>query len=327
MPAPGTLNTICDVPGLTVGNTEDHDLTTGVTVIIPDQPAVAAVDHRGGATGSRDTVLLGLGAVVEEIHAITLSGGSAYGLDAAGGVMHAMRKERRGFQIGSEVVPLVPSAIIFDLLCGGPKTWDHPVWWELGRKAYAARGREIAQGNAGAGMGATAGPLKGGLGTVSLVDDAWAVGALSIANPVGEVTIPGTDTLWAWMFERDGELGGQTPPTTPLADAPPPEGQTLANTTLSVVATDAALTKDQAKRIAIMAQDGMAHAIRPVHGPYDGDTVFMLSTGRREVSLAPSDITRLGTQAAECVARSIARGVYEAQAIAGYPAYRDRQSG
>lgn len=326
MPASGPLNTICDVPGITVGNAEDADLTTGVTVIVPDQPAVAAVDHRGGGIGARDTVLLGPGSVVQEVHAICLSGGSAYGLDAAGGVMHAMRSERRGFAIGAEVVPIVPSAIIFDLLCGGPKIWDRPVWWELGRNAYTARDREIAQGNSGAGMGATAGVLKGGLGTVSLVDEGWTVGALSIANPVGEVVMPGTNTFWAWMFERDGELGGQVPPKGPLVDGPPPQDQPLSNTTLSVVATDVALTKDQATRIAIMAQDGMAHAIRPVHGPYDGDTVFILSTAQRHASLDPSDITRLGTQAAECVARSIARGVYQAAASRGFPAYRNKPS-
>lgn len=324
MPAPGPLNTICDVPGLSVGNAEDPDLTTGVTVIVPDQPAVAAVDHRGGGIGARDTVLLGPGSTVQEIHAIALSGGSAYGLDAAGGVMHTMRAEGRGFQIGGEVVPIVPSAIIFDLLCGGPKTWDRPVWWELGRNAYAARSQNVLQGNVGAGMGATAGAMKGGLGSVSLVSDAWTVGVLSIANPVGEVLIPETDTFWAWMFERDSELGNQIPPSAPLRPTDPPGAAPLANTTLSVVATDVALTKDQAVRIAIMAQDGMAQAIRPVHSPYDGDTVFVMSTAQRHASLTPHDITALGTEAAECVARSIARGVYEATGLSGYPAYKER---
>ncbi|MEM7061496.1 MAG: P1 family peptidase [Pseudomonadota bacterium] len=327
MPSPGPLNTICDVSGIQVGTSEDRNLTTGVTVVVPNRPAVSAVDHRGGAIGARDTVLLGHGAIVEKVHAICLSGGSAYGLDAAGGVMQAMRAEGRGFAIGSEVVPIVPSAIIFDLLCGGPKTWDRPVWWELGQQAYAARGREVSQGNAGAGMGATAGSLKGGLGTVSLVDESWTVGALSVVNPVGEVIIPGTDTFWAWMFERDDELGGQIPPTKPLADISVPKGQPLANTTLSVVATDVTLTKDQATRIAIMAQDGLAHAIRPVHGPYDGDTVFVLSTGLRNASLAPAEITSLGTQAAECVARSVARGVYEAEGIEGFPGYKSSSDG
>ena len=240
--------------------------------------------------------------------------------------MHAMRSERRGFQIGGEVVPLVPSAIIFDLLCGGPKTWDRPVWWDLGRAAYAVRGREVTQGNVGAGMGATAGSLKGGLGTVSLVDDGWTIGALSIANPVGEVVIPGSTTFWAWMFERNDELGGQEAPLAPPSDGPPFETLPLANTTLSVVATDVTLTKDQATRIAVMAQDGLAHAIRPVHGPYDGDTVFVLSTAKRDHALSPGDITRLGTQAAECVARSIARGVYEANGVPGYPAYREQKA-
>lgn len=322
-PRPGPLNTICDVPGIAVGQAEDRALTTGVTVVVPDEPALAAVDHRGGGIGARDTVLLGPGSTVTEVHAITLSGGSAYGLDAAGGVMHGLRSDGRGFAIAGEIVPIVPGAIIFDLVTGGPKVWDHPPWWQLGARAYAACNRDVALGNAGAGLGATAGALKGGTGSASLVDAGWTVGALAIANPVGEVVIPGTDTFWAWSSERDRELGGQTPPQAAASARPPSSGTPLANTTLAVVATDAPLTRDQATRLAIMAQDGLAHAIRPAHGPYDGDTVFALSTagGRRETS--PADLTRLGTQAAECVARAIARGVYEADGLAGYPGYRE----
>ena len=324
MPGPGPLNTICDVPGIRVGNAEDPALVTGVTVVLPERPAVAAVDHRGGGIGARDTVLLGPGSTVGAVHAIALSGGSAYGLDAAGGVMHGLRGRGVGFAVGAEVVPIVPSAIIFDLLAGGPKAWEHPPWWALGLSALEAAGTGFALGNAGAGMGATAGALKGGLGAASVRDGEVTVGALAVANPVGSVLIPGTRTFWAWAHERAGELGGQVPPVAPLpeedegAAAPP-----LANTTLAVVATDAALTRDQAQRVAIMAQDGLARAIRPVHAPLDGDTVFALSTGARQVDVGPAGLGRLGSLAADCVARAVARGVYEAEALAGYPAYRD----
>lgn len=327
-PRPGPLNTICDVPGVSVGQAEDPNLITGSTVIVPDAPALAAVDHRGGGIGARDTVLLELGSTVSDVHAIALSGGSAYGLDAAGGVMQAMRAEGRGLKIAGEIVPIVPCAIIFDLLAGapadGPKSWEDPVWWTLGARAYAQRSTVVALGNTGAGMGATAGALKGGTGSASLADQDWTVGALAIANPVGDVVIPGTETFWAWMAERNQELGGQLPPTSTAAAVPATDSAPMANTTLAVVATDAKLTRDQAKRVAIMAQDGLAQAIRPVHGPYDGDTVFVLSTGARAAELTPADLNRLGTQAAECTARAIARGVYEAKGIPGFPGYQQR---
>lgn len=318
----GPSNSICDVNGIRVGHAEDHRLITGTTVILPEKPCVAAVDHRGGGIGARDTVLLNAGSGVPEVHAITLSGGSAYGLDASGGVMQGLREAGIGMTLRDAIVPIVPQAIVFDLLIGEVMGWDCPPWWELGLAAYKSARRETALGNVGAGLGATAGKLKGGLGTASAVTEDYTVGALAVANPVGEVVIPDTNTFWGWMFERDGELGGQVPPTGPAHTPEPPDSQPGANTTLAVVATDAALTRDQAYRVAIMAQDGFAHTIRPVHSPMDGDTVFVLSTGEREFTDSPMEMTKLGTLAAECVARSVMRAVYAAEPLGGYASYR-----
>lgn len=323
MTRPGPRNSITDVPGILVGTAEDVALTTGVTVVVPEAPAVCAVDHRGGGIGSRDTVAVMPGSVVSHVHAICLSGGSAYGLDAAGGVMHGLRQEGRGFPVRGEIVPVVPSAIIFDLLTGAPKSWDHPPWWALGLAAFRTAGNEVRLGNAGAGLGATAGPIKGGQGSASFAADDFTVGALVVANPLGLTVIPGTRTFWAWMLEQGGELGGQQPPGK-IGDLNDflPSGP-LQNTTLAVVATDAALTREQALRVAIMAQDGIARAIRPVHAPMDGDTVFVLSTAARPFEPNPAELTRLGSLAADCVARAVMRGVCEADALAGVPAYRD----
>jgi L-aminopeptidase/D-esterase-like protein len=321
----GPLNSICDVPGIKVGQAADGDLMSGVTVVIPDEPCVASVDHRGGGVGARDTVLLGLGSTITAVHGICLSGGSAFGLDAAGGAMHALRKAGRGFPIGSALVPLVPTAIIFDLNVGAQRDWDHPPWWDLGHKAASDLGTEIALGNAGAGTGATAGPLKGGIGTASFATPEFTIGALAVANPVGGTVIPGTDIFHAWTLEQQGEFGGQSVPTgqpeTWIAEAP--EAGPLENTTLVVVATDAALTKDQAQRVAIMAQDGLARAIRPVHAPLDGDTVFCLATGERAAPEPWSGLSELGTLGADVTARAITRAVYEATSIPDYPSYRD----
>jgi len=321
---PGPRNSITDVPGILVGNAEAPDLVTGATAVIPERPAIAAVDVRGGAPGTRETEALAAESMVQEVHGIALSGGSAYGLDAAGGVMHWLRGQGRGFGIGGTVVPIVPGAIIFDLLTGGPKDWDHPPWWELGYQAARAAGADFALGNAGAGLGAKAGKLKGGLGTASVRWNGVTLGALAVSNPVGSVLIPGTRTFWAWPFEMAGEFGGQTPPQAPPADLDhdfaAPAG---ANTTCAVIATDALLTRAQAKRIALMAHDGFARAIRPVHTPLDGDTVFVLATGAIPLADPVGDLARLGMLAADCAARAITRGVYEAAALAGWPAYRD----
>lgn len=324
MISPGTKNSICDVAGIRVGNAEALHLTTGVTVVLPEAAAPAVVDHRGGGIGSRGTAVLASGSAMPAVHAITLSGGSAYGLDAAGGVMHGLRESGLGYAIADEIVPIVPCSIIFDLLTGGPKTWDQPPWWSLGREALANASTSFDQGNVGAGVGATAGYLKGGLGTASFTTGDCTVGALTVVNPVGSAVIPGTRTFWAWQLAHGDEVGMQNPapPQTELWDDAE-EGPSLANTTLAVVATDAYLSRDELLRIAIMAQDGIARAIRPVHSPLDGDTVYVLSTMKREIDATPAVITRLGSLAADAVARSIMRAVYEAEPLAGMPAYRD----
>ena len=318
------MNSICDVPGVTVGQAEAPELTTGVTVILPDRPVPAVVDHRGGGIGSRGSSVLAPGSAMPQAHAITLSGGSAFGLDAPGGVMHALRKIGQGFEIAGERVPIVPGAIIFDLLMGGPKSWTGSPWWDLGHQAVQTAATSFALGNAGVGMGAGAGYLKGGLGTASFATPDYCVGAVTVANPVGSVVIPGTSTFWAWQLEQNNEMGGQVapPPGVDLYDGQP-ESPAMANTTLAVVATDAKLSRDDLTRIAFMAQDGMARAIRPVHSPLDGDTVYVFSTMARDAGLTHAGVARLGTLAGDCVARSIARGVYEADGLAGVPSYRD----
>ncbi len=324
----GPRNAITDVPGIRVGNAGNTDVRSGVTVIVPDMPVVAAVDARGGGTGSREFEILDPAATVQECHAIVLSGGSAYGLDAAGGVMAWLKAHGRGFAIGTTTVPIVPAAILFDLLNGGDKDWgDAPPYRDLGYAAAADAADDFALGNAGAGLGATAGPLKGGLGSASVVhENGVTVGALAAVNCLGSVLMPDSPTFWAWPFERDGELGHQAPPAADLPrdaeyDFQVPAG---ARTTLAAVATDAALTKAEAKRVAIMAQDGLARAIRPVHTPLDGDTLFVLSTGARPLGDPLVDISRIGMLAADCVARAIARGVYQADGLGDHPGYRDR---
>lgn len=328
---PGPRNLITDVPGFFVGNAHDAAAITGVTVVLPEDRVVAAVDVRGGGPGTRETDVLSPGCLVERIDAVVLSGGSAFGLAAADAAMLWLAARGRGYPVGGTVVPIVPGAVIFDLANGGGKDWgQEPPYRRLAAAACGAAGAEFRLGNAGAGMGAKAGDLKGGLGSASAVDgDGPTVGALVVANPVGAVTYPGRSTLWAWDLEQNGEMGGQTPPTGPVGLEP--EMPVLArlepgaNTTLAVVATDADLTRDEALRVAIMAHDGYARAIRPVHTPFDGDTVFVLANGRHGLGDSrPAWVARLGAMAADCVARSIGRAVVEAESAGRFPSWRER---
>jgi len=337
---PGPRNAITDVPGISVGNAEDERVRSGVTVVLPDEPAVASVDVRGGGTGTRELALLEPEGVVEHIHALVLSGGSAFGLDAASGVISWLAAQGRGFMVGDAVVPIVPAAILFDLSNGGEKsafgqeTGENLPYRALGLQAAQGAGGAFALGNAGAGLGATAGPLKGGLGSASfMLDNGASVGALAAVNAAGSAVMPGSDRFWAWPFEQEDEFGGKGPPEGlpetldyefANSDMTGSAGQPGANTTLAVVATDIALTKTQARRVAIMAQDGLARALRPVHTPLDGDMVFVLSTGRRDLDNPVADIAHLGTVAADCLARAVARGVYEAETIGRLMAYRDK---
>ncbi len=331
---PGPRNLITDVDGLRVGNAQLDDAWTGTTVVLPDEDAVTAADVRGGAPGTHEINALDPTCSVEAIQAIVLSGGSAFGLDAASGVSSWLLNEGRGVQVGSATIPVVPAAILIDLLNGGDKDWgDVPPYRELAIRACDAAGTDFQLGNVGAGMGATAGLLKGGLGSASaLSDEGEQVGALMAVNPWGSVVMPGTDAFWAWPWEVDGEFGGARP--TPEASAGnldyKPKAMQFgpANTTIGVVATNVALTKAQALRIAIMAHDGIARAIRPVHTPFDGDTIFVLSTARQDLpDPVPLSLARLGMMAADCVARAIARGVYAADGLGDFPGYRERHAG
>ncbi len=329
MSGPGPRNLITDVPGLRVGNAGDDALRSGATVVLPEAPAVAAVDVRGGGPGTRETDLLDPAGLVQAIDALVLSGGSAFGLAAADGVMGWLKAQGRGFAVGGARVPIVPAAILFDLNNGGDKDWgsDSP-YHRLGTQAVEAAGADFALGNAGAGLGATAGLLKGGLGSASVRDGAVTLGALVAVNCLGSVTLPEDPSFWAWPFEQAAEFGGLPPP----ASAPTPEALSAlappeaGNTTLAVVATDTVLTRVQAKRLAVMAQDGLARAIRPVHTPYDGDTVFALSTGQRALEDPDANLARLGMLAADCLARAVARAVFEAESLGGVVSYRERHA-
>ena len=311
-------NLITDVPGLKVGNAADATLASGVTAILFDEPAVASADVRGGAPGTRDIDLLQPDETVERIDAVVLSGGSAFGLDAPTGVQAWLRQQGRGFAIGPVVVPIVPGAIVFDLLNGGNKDWGRfPPYRDLGYAAAANAGHDFALGNTGAGLGATTVNLKGGLGSASAtMRDGATVGAIVIVNAVGSVTIGDGPHFWAAPFERDREFGGRGLPA-----AMPPnaleirlKGGARENTTIALVATDATLTKAQAKRLATVAHDGLARAIYPVHTPLDGDVVFAASTCRH----AAPDLmafAELGALAANVLSRAVARAVYEARAL------------
>jgi L-aminopeptidase/D-esterase-like protein len=335
MAAPGPRNLITDVPGLLVGQAEDGAGITGTTVVLAEAPAVAAVDVRGGAPGSRETELLDPAALVTRIDAIVLSGGSAFGLDAAGGVMEGLVAMGRGFRVRDVLVPIVPAAILFDLGFPGRVPWtSEPPYRRLGRQALSRAGRDFALGNAGAGLGAKAGRLKGGIGSASLrLDDGVTVGALVAVNSWGSVVRPDRGRLWAAELALPGEIEPQPPhPALPLD----PEdfsacaaAVAVANTTIAVVATDAPLDRGGCRRLAIMAQDGLAQAIRPAHTPFDGDTVFALATsvGGEDGPgghIDPARLARLGSAAAACLARAIMRAVIEAAPLGGYPSWRQR---
>jgi L-aminopeptidase/D-esterase-like protein len=333
MVKPGARNLITDVAGLKVGNAEDVRARTGVTVLIADTAAPAVADVRGGAPGTRDIEGLDPVSLVEGIDAISLSGGSTYGNDAPSGVQAWLKARGRGFEIrpGAPRVPVVSGAILFDLVNGGDKDWgDVPPYRALGLKAAENASLEFALGNAGAGLGATAGAYKGGLGSASAVtDDGFTVGALAAVNSLGSPLIPGTDVFWAFPFEQNGESGGRRlRAPLPQLDLDLPNdmkgARPLENTTLAIVATDAALTRIELKRFAIMAQDGFARALRPVHTPFDGDLVFAVSTEKLPIgAMRQQEIMRLASIAADCLARAIARGVYEAETIGTLKSYRD----
>ena len=332
MPKPTSRNLITDVQGLTVGNADDQDLRSGVTVLLCDEASTAAVDVRGGGTGTREVMSLHPEGTVQQVHALCLSGGSAFGLDAATGVQSFLREHDRGFPIGDARIPIVPQAILFDLLNGGDKNWGRrPPYQDLAYKACESASLDFDLGTAGAGYGATTCNFKGGLGSASArIDGGVTVGALAAVNAVGSVTIGNGPHFWAAPFESGKEFGGHGMPVhvSPEALEPRLKGGPQENTSLVIVATDAQLDRMMLRRLAIMAQTGFARAIYPVHTPLDGDIVFAVATGRKSLSDPVYDLTNLGTLAANVVARAIARGIFEASAFKneppGLPAYKDK---
>jgi len=335
----GLRNLITDVAGLKVGQSHDSKAQTGVTVILPNEAAVAACDVRGGGPATRETDALSPQNLVQEVDAIVLSGGSVYGMAAADGIAGWMGARNRGFSLrpspGVPPSPILPTACLYDLANGGDKSWgEQPPYRELGISAVEAAAEEFELGTAGAGYGAMSGGLKGGVGSASAVSlEGINIGALVAVNSLGSVTAPGGKQFWAAPFELNGEFGGlgtdglmAAPEDYGRAMRPPPPPRT--NTTIACIATDVTLSRVEAQRVAIMAQDGLARALRPIHAPFDGDVVFVVSTAQRE---APEGfprsvlVTRIGAMAADVLARAIARAIYEATALPGsqIPAWRD----
>lgn len=330
----GPRNLITDVAGLKVGNAGDLRILTGVTVVLPERSMVVAADIRGGAPGTRETPSLEPENLIADVHAIVLAGGSVFGLDAASAVTTELARRGIGYKFGEQILPcpVVPAAILFDLINGGDKSWaDLSPYARLGQEALASAATSFELGLAGAGLGAIAGSLKGGLGSASAVWNGFTVGALVAVNSVGSCINGHTGLPWGIDYACGEEMGPRQPPTpisTTLAgtklDLIPDAASPGANTTIAVVATDARLSKSEAKRLAIMAGDGMAIAIRPLHTPFDGDTIFAAATGVRELDLPrPLALARLGALAAETLARAVGRAIWEAKSAGRAKSYRD----
>ena len=323
----GLKNLITDVAGLKVGNASDAAVKSGSTVLVADRPFTASVHVMGGGPGTRETDLLAPDKTVQQVDALVLSGGSAFGLDACSGVVDGLRNAGRGFAIGDVTVPIVPGAIVFDLINGGDKAWVINPYPALGRAALEGAGDTFDLGSVGAGTGAMAARQKGGLGSASVVlPDGTTVGALVVVNALGSVTTPGDRHFWAAPFEMGDEFGGFGPDPAAGYSAPDPSlkeqamglhGARGANTTIAIVATDAPLSKVQCYRLAVNAHDGMARAIVPSHTPLDGDLVFGVSTSN-ETPVDMAAYGAIGAAAATCLSRAIARAIYEAT-----PAERD----
>lgn len=316
---PGKRNLLTDVEGLRVGHASDRGLRSGVSVVLGESPLACGVHVMGGAPGSRETDLLAPDKLVPAVDALVLAGGSAFGLAACDGVASGLRRLGRGFAVGDVRVPIVPGAIIFDLLNGGDKGWHDNPYPALGEAALAAAGTEFALGSEGAGFGAMTGTLKGGLGSASAVlDSGITVGALAVVNALGSAVVGDGPQFWAAPWEFEGEFGGLgLPARFPAAAEPAPAKRLGEATTIAVVATDAALDKSALTRLATAAHDGMARALVPSHTPLDGDLVFAVSTGARKLADPVGEAFVLGHAAASVLARAIARGVYEARAEPG----------
>lgn len=321
MPQAGPLNLITDVAGLRVGNSSDTHIKTGATVLLADAPFTAGIHVMGGAPGTRETDLLAADKTVEQVDALVLSGGSAFGLDAASGVADALRAQGRGFAVGDQRVPIVPAAILFDLINGGNKDWAENPYKRLGREALAKAGQHFELGRTGAGTGATTATLMGGLGSASVVlPSGHTVGALVAVNALGSATVGTSKHFWAAPFEQSGEFGGHGLPTSfPEPHIPPTKLSAHANTTIGIVATDAILTQAQCTRMATAAHDGYARALVPSHTPMDGDLIFAAATGAKALDNPLADTLYLGHAAATVMARAIARAIYAATPMEGDP--------
>lgn len=325
------LNLLTDIEGLSVGHATDLGLGSGVTAIVFDRPAVASGVVLGGAPGGRDTALLDPSMTVAEVDAFVLSGGSAFGLDAAGGVQAGLRALGRGFPVGNQRVPIVPQAILMDLLNGGDKDWGlQSPYRDLGYEAFRAAAKGVfALGTVGAGTGATTAAFKGGLGSASARSSTGhTIAAIVAVNALGSATVGEGPHFWSAPFEEDSEFGGLgLPPRIEARDtAMRLKGMNTTATTIGAIVTDAVLTKAQAHRLAVMGHDGFARALLPAHLPLDGDTIFSAATGARPLGGLP-EFLELCHLATLVMARAIARGVYEATALpveGAQPAWRDR---
>lgn len=309
------------LPGYRIGQAHHVGVKTGVTVILPNAPATASVDVRGGGPGTREISALQDGGLIEQIHAVVLSGGSVYGLAAADAVTAWLGAQRIGYAPGPApipVSPIVPSAILFDNANGGEKGWGaEPPFHSLALEACAAMQVHADEGAVGAGHGATAGLHPGGLGIATETVDGIHVQAVIAANPVGSPFLPHTNCPYAWMYEREGEFGNRKPPSEYRWSEP--KDTKLAflksagqSTVIGAIITDAQLSQKQLKRLAIMAQDGLTMAVQPAHTPLDGDTIFSLSVGDKPC-VSPVKLAELGGAAARAVARALTRGVLKAQ--------------
>ncbi|MFD1195362.1 P1 family peptidase [Seohaeicola saemankumensis] len=324
---PGPQNLITDVAGLRVGNATDLAIKTGVTVLVADAPFTAGVHVMGGAPGTRETDLLAPDKTVQQVDALVLSGGSAFGLDAASGVADALRGMGRGYRVGAHTVPIVPAAILFDLNNGGAKDWDQNPYRVLGRDALANAATSFAIGSIGAGTGAITANLRGGLGSASVIlPSGHSVGAVVAVNALGSATVGEGAHFWAAPFEMEAEFGGlgaaRTYPDPHIAVT---KIASHANTTIGIVATDADLTQAQCTRMATAAHDGFARALVPAHTPMDGDLIFAVATGARPLGHPVIDTLELGHAAATCMARAIARAMFAASSLPGdvKPSWQD----
>lgn len=327
---PGPRNLVTDVAGILVGHATDDRVRSGVSVLQCAGYWVAGVDVRGGGPGTRETDALSPENLVGRVHALVLAGGSVFGLAAADGVTAALSARSVGMHLrpGTPAIPIVPAAVLHDLGNGGDKAWGlEPPYRGLGIRALESAAPDFLQGSVGAGRGAMAGTIKGGIGSVSLdLGGGFMVGALVAVNSIGSALMPDGSTYWAWPWELNGEFGGAKPPNAPMdvSDPAPEESRLRAlgrlqpgvNTTLGVVACNADLTTAECTRVAMMAQDGIARAVRPAHTPFDGDTIFALASGAVAIDASPQrpvQISRIGSAAADCMARAIARAVYHSR--------------